>query len=104
MFYLSSTLIVMPPLRHSSARTESLRIAERSSVMRTLPLRSVALAAVTVVTLTASAFAQTSPSPTLNSLDVQRLIKSTEPGDQARLGAHFAALADQYVSEAKEHN
>jgi hypothetical protein len=39
----------------------------------------------------------------LNSLEVQQLIKRAEPGDHARLGAHFAALAEQYAADAKKH-
>lgn len=50
-----------------------------------------------------SANAQTG-SPILNALEVQKLVASTEPADNARLSAHFAALADRYMREATRHN
>ena len=34
---------------------------------------------------------------------MQQLVKRAEPGDNARLAAHFAALADQYTAQAKRH-
>src|SRR4029453_2773582 len=47
--------------------------------------------------------AQENPSGLLNTLEVQQLVKRAEPGDNARLAAHFTALADRYVAEAKRH-
>ena len=71
--------------------------------MRTLYLRSLSIAAVAVLTFAGGAAAQEKPSGLLNSLEVQQLVKRAEPGDSARLAAHFAALADRYVGEAKRH-
>ena len=34
---------------------------------------------------------------------MQQLVKRAEPGDNARLAAHFTALADRYTAEAKRH-
>jgi len=39
----------------------------------------------------------------LNSLEVKQLVTRGEPGDNARLSAHFSALADQFAAEAKRH-
>jgi len=50
----------------------------------------------------ASAAAQTPP-VILNALEVRQLVGRAEPGDHARLGAHFVALADQYAREAGRH-
>ena len=52
--------------------------------------------------LAGTAMAQTGP-PILSTLEVQKLVASTEPGDNARLSAHFAALAVQYAREAARH-
>ena len=71
--------------------------------MRTVHFRSLSIAAVAVVTFAASVAAQEKPSGLLNSLEVQRLVKRAEPGDNARLAAHFTALADRYAAEAKRH-
>jgi hypothetical protein len=40
----------------------------------------------------------------LNSLEVQQLIKRTAPADHARLGMHFAVLAEQRTADAKRHS
>lgn len=41
--------------------------------------------------------------PVLNILEVQKLVASDAPADNARLAAHFTALADQSSAEAKRH-
>ena len=70
--------------------------------MKPVYIRSVvltlALAAVPALTM-----AQT-PSPILNALEVRKLVASTDPADNERLSAHFAALADQYAREATRHD
>ena len=71
--------------------------------MRTVHLRSLSIAAVAVVTFAGSVAAQEKSSGLLNTLEVQQLVKRAEPGDNARLAAHFTALADRYVAEAKRH-
>jgi hypothetical protein len=42
-------------------------------------------------------------SPILNIVEVQKLVASGSPADNARLAAHFVALADQSAAEAKRH-
>jgi len=71
--------------------------------MRTVHFRSLSLAAIAVVTLASSVAAQEKPSGLLNSLEVQQFVKRAEPGDNARLAAHFTALADHYAAEATRH-
>ena len=71
--------------------------------MRTVHFRSLSLAAVAVLTFAGSVAAQEKPSGLLNTLEVQQLVKRAEPGDNARLAAHFTALAERYVAEAKRH-
>jgi len=63
-----------------------------------------ALSALTLVTFAGSAVAQTTSPAILNSLEVQQLITRAEPADQARLVAHFSALAEQYAAEATRHS
>lgn len=64
--------------------------------------RSLAIGTLTVFMVAGTAASQTA-SPLLHTLDVQRRVASSEPGDNARLSAHFAALADRYDSEATRH-
>ncbi len=71
--------------------------------MRTVYFRSLSIAAIAVLTFAGSVAAQEKPLGLLNSLEVQQLVKRAEPGDNARLAAHFTALADRYVAEAKRH-
>lgn len=72
--------------------------------MSAIFIRSIAAGALVVVALAGTAAAQTPSSPILNTLEVQKLVSSTDPADNARLSAHFAALADRYAAEAKRHN
>jgi hypothetical protein len=37
-------------------------------------------------------------------VEVQKLVASTDPADNARLSAHFAALADRFTREATRHD
>jgi hypothetical protein len=71
--------------------------------MRTVHCHSLSLAAVAVLTLTTSVAAQDKVSGLLNNVEVRQLVARAEPADQARLGAHFSALADRYAAEAKRH-
>ena len=71
--------------------------------MRTVHFRSLLLAAVAVLTLAGSVAAQDKPAGLLNNLEVRQLVARGEPGDQAKLSAHFTALADRYAAEAKRH-
>ena len=71
--------------------------------MRTILIRVAAGAALVLATLANSANAQTT-SPILNTLEVQKLVASADPADNARLGAHFAALSERYAREAARHD
>jgi hypothetical protein len=71
--------------------------------MRTISIRSVAGAALALATLATSANAQTG-SPILNALEIRKLVASAEPADNARLSAHFAALAERDTREAIRHD
>jgi hypothetical protein len=70
--------------------------------MRTLLFQSLAVATA-VLTCGASALAQENASPILNTLELRQLVKRAEPADNARLAAHFTALAERYAAEAKRH-
>jgi len=71
--------------------------------MRTIHIRQWLFAAFAVLVTAVSAAAQTKSPALLSALEVRQLIASTTPADQARLAAHFAALADQYTAEARRH-
>jgi hypothetical protein len=43
-------------------------------------------------------------SPILTPFEMQLLVGSIDPGDNARLSAHFGALADRYAADARRHN
>lgn len=70
-------------------------------MLRTIRVPILCIAAILVVDWTA--IAQDKPSATLNAVEVQQLVKRGDPGDHARLSAHFAALAEGYTAEAKRH-
>jgi hypothetical protein len=61
------------------------------------------MAAGAVLMLTGSVAAQEKPSAILNTAEVRQLVARAQPADNARLSAHFAALADRYAAEAKRH-
>ena len=69
--------------------------------MRTM-IRTLVVGTVALFTIAGAAAAQ-APSPVLNALEVRKLVASSEPADNARLSAHFAALADRYAAEARRH-
>ena len=71
--------------------------------MRTAHCRSVAIATVSLLTMAGSVSAQGTPGGLLNVPEVRQLVARAEPADNARLGAHFSALADRYGAEAKRH-
>ena len=71
--------------------------------MKTIHIRSLSLAALTFLAFAGNAAAQDKSPALLNTLEVQQLVKRAEPGDNARLAAHFTALAERYVAEAKRH-
>ena len=70
--------------------------------MKTIHIRALS-AALAIFTLAGGAAAQTTAPTVLSSLEVQQLVKRAEPADHARLAAHFAALSDRYVTEARRH-
>jgi hypothetical protein len=71
--------------------------------MRTIRFRTISVGALALLALAGSGAAQTRPSAVLNAAEVQQLITRSEPGDHARLGAHFAALAERYAADARRH-
>jgi len=71
--------------------------------MRTLLIRSLSFPALAILAFSGSASAQDKAPALLSTLEVQQLVKRAEPGDNARLAAHFTALADRYAAEAKRH-
>jgi hypothetical protein len=70
--------------------------------MRTVHFRLVVVA-VALLAFAGIARAQDKPSSLLNTLEVRQLVARAEPADNARLSAHFSALADRYTAEAKKH-
>jgi hypothetical protein len=70
--------------------------------MRTFTIRTLSLAGLAIAAVTGSAAAH-SASPMLSTLEVRTLVASPEPGDNARLSAHFAALAEHYAAEGTRH-
>jgi hypothetical protein len=49
------------------------------------------------------AAAQTPEPPILDTIEVRQLVASAVPADQARLVAHFTALAERHEADAKRH-
>ena len=72
--------------------------------MRTNSIHVFAGAALALATFVTTATAQTTAAPILNTLEVQKLVASADPADNARVSAHFAALADRYAREASRHD
>ena len=70
--------------------------------MTTFTFRPLAIGTLTLLMFGGTALSQTA-SPVLNTLEVQKLVGSNEPGDNAKLAAHFAAIADRYDADAKRH-
>ena len=71
--------------------------------MRTLQMCSPSVPVLVFLVFTGNAVAQDMSAALLNTLEVQQLVKRAEPGDSARLAAHFTALAERYTAEAKRH-
>jgi hypothetical protein len=71
--------------------------------MRTLPNRSLSFAALAILLFTGSDAAQDKSPALLNTLEVQQLIERPAPAHNARLAAHFTALAERYAAQAKRH-
>jgi hypothetical protein len=71
--------------------------------MRTFFVRSLFIPALATLSVAASLAAQERPSAVLSAPEVSQLISRAQPADHARVGAHFAALADQEAADAKRH-
>lgn len=69
--------------------------------IRTLAAGALALLLTFIGTATAQT---TTSSAVLNSLEVQELIKRGDPADHARLGVHFAVLAEVHAADARRHS
>ena len=70
--------------------------------MRTVHFRLVVVAGA-LLAFAGTARAQDKPNSLLNTLEVRQLVARAEPADNARLSAHFSALADRYTAEARRH-
>ncbi len=70
--------------------------------MATFPFRPLATGTLAILMFAGTAAAQVT-SPVRSTVEVQKLVASGEPDDNATLSAHFAALADRYAGEAKRH-
>jgi hypothetical protein len=70
--------------------------------MTTFTFRPLEIGTLALLLFAGNALSQAS-SPILNTLDVQKLVASNELGDNAKLSAHFTALADRYAAEARRH-
>ena len=68
--------------------------------VRRFPLAVVLLSAVSLASVAA---AQEPTTPILNTLELRQAVARSAPADQARLTAHFTALADRYAADAKVH-
>ena len=66
-------------------------------------MRTIHLALVMGALLLSVANTAAQTSPTLNIIELQKLVASETPADHARLASHFTALADQSAREAKRH-
>jgi len=71
--------------------------------MRTSAVRFFVLPAFAALAVASSLVAQDKPSSRLSAPEVTQLISRAQPADHARLGAHFAALADEQAADAKRH-
>ncbi|MEQ1574907.1 MAG: hypothetical protein ABL993_11745 [Vicinamibacterales bacterium] len=71
--------------------------------MTTIRIHALAIGTLALLILAGTAAAQTAASPILNAPEVRRLVASAQPGDNARLSGHFAALAERYAAEARRH-
>ena len=70
--------------------------------MTTFTFRPLAIGTLALLMFAGNALSQTA-SPVLNTLEVQKLVASSAPADNAKLSAHFTALADRYAAEARRH-
>jgi hypothetical protein len=71
--------------------------------MRTVHFRSFVLAIAALLAVAGTVAAQERATGLLNTVDVRQLVSRGEPADNARLAAHFSALAARYTAEAKRH-
>ena len=70
--------------------------------MTRLIFRPLAIGTLAALMFAGTAAAQ-APSPILNTFEVQKLVASSAPADNAKLAAHFTALANRYDADAKRH-
>ena len=64
---------------------------------------SIAYTAAVLLTVAGTAASEEKSIGLMNSLEVKQLVARGEPGDNARLSAHFSALADRFTAEATRH-
>ena len=71
--------------------------------MKTYFVRFAVLAVLAALTSASNLTAQDTASASLSEADVRQLIVRGEPADHTRLSAHFATMAQRYVTDAKRH-
>jgi hypothetical protein len=71
--------------------------------MRTIHFRTVSAGVLVVFSFVGGAIAQQPAPEVLAAPQVRELLKGQQPGDHAKLRAHFEALAVKYAAEAKTH-
>lgn len=71
--------------------------------MKAIRIHTVAVAAVALLASAPAAPAQVASPEILNVVELRQLVMSAEPGDHARLSAHFGALAARYADDAARH-
>jgi hypothetical protein len=71
--------------------------------MRAIHLRTISAGVLAVFALVGGATAQQPAPEVLAAPQVRELLKGQQPGDHAKLRAHFEALAARYAAEARTH-
>ena len=72
--------------------------------MRIIHIGALSIGAFALIALTGPiALAQSPAEGVLSTLEVRQLVARAEPHNHSRLSAHFAALAERYIAEAKRH-
>ena len=77
--------------------------AKESIVMRPIHFRTISAGVLAVFAFAAGAAAQQPTSDILAAPQVRELMASQQPGDHAKLRAHFEALSAKYTTEADRH-
>jgi len=68
-----------------------------------IPFRARSIFIVAVFASAGTAAARTQSATLLNTVEVRQLVSRGAPADNARLSAHFTAVADRFAAEARRH-